>query len=83
MICEARLNDSQLQKYHYTEIALIFGFAKTTTSEKSKKYCKDTKFEILYFFGYKTGFFSFQNTPKNLDPSYKTDLDLWECLRRV
>ena len=24
-------------------------------------------------------FFSFQNNPKNLDPSYKTDLDLWNC----
>ena len=26
---------------------------------------------------------SFQNNPKNLDPSYKMDLDLWECLGRV
>ena len=34
----------------------------------------------LYFFGYKTEFFSFQNNPKNLDLSYKTDLDLWDCL---
>ena len=39
--------------------------------------------EILYFFGYKTEFFSFQNNPKNLDPSYKMDLDLWDCLGRV
>ena len=38
---------------------------------------------IPYFFGYKTSFFSFQNDPKNLDPSYKTDLDLWDCLGRV
>ena len=28
-------------------------------------------------------FFSFQNNPKNLDPSYKIDLDLWDCLGRV
>ena len=27
--------------------------------------------------------FSFQNNQKNLDPSYKTDLDLWDCLGRV
>ena len=27
--------------------------------------------------------FSFQNNPKNLDPSYKTDLDLWDCLGRL
>ena len=32
---------------------------------------------LTYFFGYKTEFFSFQNNPKNLDPSYKMDLDLW------
>ena len=25
-------------------------------------------------------FFSFQNNPKDLDPSCKTDLDLWDCL---
>ena len=25
-------------------------------------------------------FFSFQNNPKNLDLSYKTDLDFWDCL---
>ena len=28
-------------------------------------------------------FFSFQNNPKTLDPSYKTNLDLWDCLGRV
>ena len=38
---------------------------------------------IPYFFAYKTVFFSFQNNPKNLDPSYKTDLDLWDCLGKV
>ena len=39
--------------------------------------------DIPYFFGYKTGFFSFQNHPKDLDPSCKMDLDRWECLGRV
>ena len=38
---------------------------------------------VLYFFGYQTEFFSFQNNPKNLDPSYKMDLDLWDCFGRV
>ena len=37
---------------------------------------------ILYFFGYKTDF-SLQNITKNLDPSYKMDLDLWDCLERA
>ena len=26
---------------------------------------------------------SFQNNPKDLDLSYKTDLDLWDCFGRV
>ena len=39
---------------------------------------------LPYFFAYKTVvFFPFQNNPKNLDPSYKMDLDLWDCLGRV
>ena len=38
---------------------------------------------IPYFFGYKKELLSFLNDPKNLDPSYKTDLDLCYCLRRV
>ena len=41
------------------------------------------KKDLLYFFGYKTDTFSFQNNTKNLDPSSKMDLDLWHCLGRV
>ena len=36
--------------------------------------------EVPYFFGYKTEFVFFQNNPKDLDPSYKMDLDLLDCL---
>ena len=32
---------------------------------------------VPYFSGCKMQFFSFQNQPKNLDPSNKTDLDLF------
>ena len=39
--------------------------------------------QLLDFSGYKTEFFSFQNIPENLDPSYKEDLDLWNCLGRA
>ena len=39
--------------------------------------------ELPDFFGYKTEFFSIQNDKKNLDPSYKMDLDLWDCLGSV
>ena len=38
-----------------------------------------TLFLLPYFFGYKTIFFH----SKNLDTSYKTDLDHWDCLERV
>ena len=41
------------------------------------------KAHIPYFFGYKTELFSSQNNHKNLDPSYKMDLDLWDCLGRI
>ena len=34
--------------------------------------------KVLYSFGYKMEF-SFQSNPKNLDPSYKMDLDLRDC----
>ena len=38
---------------------------------------------ITNFFGYNTEFFSFLSNPKNLDPSSKMGLDLWDCLGRV
>ena len=38
---------------------------------------------VPYFFGHKTEFFAFQNNPRDLDPSYKMDLDLWDGLGRV
>ena len=37
---------------------------------------------LPYFFSYKTGFFPSKTIPKYLDPSYKMDLDLWDCLGR-
>ena len=39
--------------------------------------------QVPYVFGYKTEFFPFQTNPKNLDPSYKMELDLGDCLGRV
>ena len=38
---------------------------------------------VPYFFDYKMEFYSFLNSPKNLDPSYKMDLDIFDCLGRV
>ena len=45
--------------------------------------CCVYNYDIMYFFGYKTEFFSFQNNLKNLDPSYEMDLELWDCLGRI
>ena len=42
-----------------------------------------TLISLPNFFGYKMEFFSFRNNPKNLDPSYEMDLDLWDCLGRI
>ena len=39
---------------------------------------------LPYFFSDKAEFFfPFQNNRKHIDLSYKTDLDLWDCLGRV
>ena len=35
---------------------------------------------IPYFFGYKTELFPSKTNSKILDPSYKMDLDIWDCL---
>ena len=38
--------------------------------------------QVHYFFNYKTAVFNFQEYPKNLDISHKTDLDFWDILRK-
>ena len=35
------------------------------------------------FFAYKAAFFPFQNNPKYLYLSYKTDLDIWDCFTGI
>ena len=69
----------------------MFSFEKMT---EKKKVCQFTLNGILfltfgktsllisYLFCYKT-VFSFQNNAKNLDPSFKMDLDLWDCLGKT
>ena len=55
--------------------------AQTLHNVKSNSVCVYAG--VPYFFDYKMGVFSFQNSPKDLDPSCKMDLDLWDCLGRV
>ena len=37
---------------------------------------------ITIFLQLSDSIFSFQNNPKNQDPSYKMDLDLWDFIRK-
>ena len=53
------------------------------TFTKHCKYKLNTATVLTYFSGHKTEFCLIQNNPKNLDPSYMTDLDLQDCLGRV
>ena len=39
--------------------------------------------DLPYFFGNRTELFSFQNSRRDLDSSYKIDLDLWDCLESI
>ena len=54
-----------------------------TSCTRAPDTCKKGLMRIPYFFAYKREFLSFQNNPKNLDPSYKMDLDLWDYLGRI
>ena len=56
---------------------------KSETGIRHNSLCQPSSKWVPYFFSYKTEFFSFQNDPKDVDPSYKTDLDLLDCLGRV
>ena len=38
---------------------------------------------LTIFLRLKDEVFPFQNNPKNLDLSYKTDLDLWVCFSKI
>ena len=46
-------------------------------------FCNQTCLRGHFYYRISSEFFSFQNNPKDLDPSYKMDLDLWDCLGRV
>ena len=38
--------------------------------------------EFPYFLSYRMDGFSFQNNPRNVDLSHKTDLDFWDLFRK-
>ena len=40
------------------------------------------KFDLLYYFRYKTQVFPFKNNPKYLDSSYKMNLHISDCFGR-
>ena len=51
--------------------------------EKISNFSRIAGKHLPYFFSYKTEFFPSINNPKDLDPSYKMDLDLCDCLGTV
>ena len=40
-------------------------------------------YHLPYFFAYEMKIFFLPKQSQNLDPSYKMDLDVWDCLGRV
>ena len=59
-------------------------FSSTTkTKTNSISQVRESSPQTTLFLRLEDTSLSFQNNPKNLDPSYKTDLDLWDCLGRV
>ena len=69
---------------HQTKLNSLLIFTFLSIKPLMKKSSASAKIEAVpYFFGYKTEFFFFQNNPKDLDPSCKTDLELLDCLGRV
>ena len=55
--------------------------AESLSSQQKHANRPNTKYRISSVI--RRSFFSFQNNPKDLDPSYKTDLDLLDYLGRV
>ena len=65
-------------------------FTDSSLERKQKTVSKEAKYDgqswqeakiggLPYFSAYKMEFFFIPKQSKNLDPSYKTDLDLWDC----
>ena len=74
-------------KYMYWEISVFqpFFFSKLSSFlwlPVRFSWINKAFLHIPYFFGYKTEFFSFQNNPKDLDPSCKIGLDLLGLFRK-
>ena len=67
----------------YISIDIVSLFSSGNCAQALLKLFQVLGTHVPYFFGYKTRVFSFQNNSKDLDPSCKTDLDLWDCLGRV
>ena len=75
VFCAILMQGKQLLRF--TVIFSEWGNSSLQSSPQNRK-------DLLYFFGYKTESFSFQNNPINLDSSSNTDLvELWDCLGRM
>ena len=86
---EANLNvKEKLLHSHSFQMALSLALVKSIKSVKVTSHggkALESFIELIFtlFLQLYDRFFSSKNNPKNLDLSYKTDLDLWDCLGRV
>ena len=75
--CKERLsqNRNSYNNYHTYSIMMGFSLSRTTTNNliSPMKFCYNTSIIPVL---------PLLNNPKDLDPSYKMDLDFWECFGR-
>ena len=67
---------------NFVDIKKLYYEKKFCNADASRIDSDQPAYILPYFFGYNTHFFPFQNNTKDLDPSCKMDLDLWDCLGR-
>ena len=64
-----------------TMAAIVAKVQRRKLSQQPGTFCNRKRYNISLVI--RQIFFFFQNNPKNLDPSDKMDLDLWDCLGMV
>ena len=85
LVCE-NSDDSEYPEYLIGLIRIFPICIKNLWALRNLK-CENKKIilfkSLLYFFSYKTEFLPSKTIQENLDPSYKMDLDLLDCLGRM
>ena len=85
-IAHANLKDPNISSLRMNHFKIAHISTWLATAVMSSVFCQGKGIcvqIITVFLRLQDGVFSFQNNPKVLDPSCKTDLELWHCLVRV